>query len=209
MSVNVSVRLDDSLANRLRVRARAAGETLSDQLRRYAEEGARHEPRDRRLRELRLILDEMYSPALAVALGAVGVDASTAVQLPPANQPPALTSPSMAPHPAGGILAEGTGRRGGRREGRSKVRAKGRSVAGRRARSGVARAARGRRVSACVRHTMGRVPPRRRRRMPSTGISTAGMSIRGTHGTSGVEGGGVAANRVKKRLTPLMASPSV
>ena len=34
---------DDALADRLRVRARAAGETLSDRLRRYAEEGARHE----------------------------------------------------------------------------------------------------------------------------------------------------------------------
>jgi hypothetical protein len=43
MSVNVSVRLDDTLADRLRLRARAAGETLSDRLRRYAEEGARRE----------------------------------------------------------------------------------------------------------------------------------------------------------------------
>lgn len=43
MSVNVSVRLDDGLAERLRLRARAAGETLSDRLRRYAEEGARRE----------------------------------------------------------------------------------------------------------------------------------------------------------------------
>jgi hypothetical protein len=43
VSVNVSVRLDDSLAERLRLRARAAGETLSDRLRRYAEEGTRHE----------------------------------------------------------------------------------------------------------------------------------------------------------------------
>lgn len=43
MSVNVSVRLEDSLAERLRLRARAAGETLSDRLRRYAEEGARRE----------------------------------------------------------------------------------------------------------------------------------------------------------------------
>src|SRR5580704_12422732 len=43
MSVNVSVRLDDTLAERLRLRARAAGETLSDRLRRYAEEGARRE----------------------------------------------------------------------------------------------------------------------------------------------------------------------
>lgn len=43
MSVNVSVRLDESLAERLRVRARAAGETLSDRLRRYAEEGARRD----------------------------------------------------------------------------------------------------------------------------------------------------------------------
>ena len=43
MSVNVSVRLDDALAERLRVRARAAGETLSDRLRRYAEEGARRD----------------------------------------------------------------------------------------------------------------------------------------------------------------------
>lgn len=43
MSVNVSVRLDDRLADRLRLRARAAGETLSDRLRRYAEEGARRD----------------------------------------------------------------------------------------------------------------------------------------------------------------------
>jgi hypothetical protein len=43
MSVNVSVRLDDALAERLRLRARAAGETLSDRMRRYAEEGARRE----------------------------------------------------------------------------------------------------------------------------------------------------------------------
>ena len=43
MSVNVSVRLDDGLAERLRLRARAAGESLSDRLRRYAEEGARRD----------------------------------------------------------------------------------------------------------------------------------------------------------------------
>lgn len=43
MSVNMSVRLDDDLAELLRLRARAAGETLSDRLRRYAEEGARRE----------------------------------------------------------------------------------------------------------------------------------------------------------------------
>jgi len=43
MSVNVSVRLDETLAERLRLRARAAGESLSDRLRRYAEEGARRE----------------------------------------------------------------------------------------------------------------------------------------------------------------------
>jgi hypothetical protein len=43
VTVNVSVRLDDSLAERLRLRARAAGETLSDRLRRYAEEGARRD----------------------------------------------------------------------------------------------------------------------------------------------------------------------
>ena len=43
MSVNVSVRLDDRLAERLRLGARAAGETLSDRLRRYAEEGARRD----------------------------------------------------------------------------------------------------------------------------------------------------------------------
>ncbi|HEX3391439.1 MAG TPA: ribbon-helix-helix protein, CopG family [Solirubrobacteraceae bacterium] len=42
-SVNVSVRLDEELAERLRLRARAAGESLSDRLRRYAEEGARRE----------------------------------------------------------------------------------------------------------------------------------------------------------------------
>jgi hypothetical protein len=43
MSVNVSVRLDEALAERLRLRARAAGENLSDRLRRYAEEGVRRE----------------------------------------------------------------------------------------------------------------------------------------------------------------------
>lgn len=43
MSVNVSVRLDDGLAERLRVRARAAGETMSDRLRRYADEGSRRD----------------------------------------------------------------------------------------------------------------------------------------------------------------------
>jgi hypothetical protein len=43
MSVKVSVRLDDSLAERLRLRARAAGESLSDRLRRYAEEGSRRD----------------------------------------------------------------------------------------------------------------------------------------------------------------------
>jgi hypothetical protein len=43
VSVNVSVRLDDSLAERLRLRARAAGESLSDRLRRYAEEGTRRD----------------------------------------------------------------------------------------------------------------------------------------------------------------------
>lgn len=43
MSVNVSVRLEDSLAERLRLRARAAGETMSDRLRRYAEEGTRRD----------------------------------------------------------------------------------------------------------------------------------------------------------------------
>src|SRR4051794_33191134 len=41
--MNVSVRLDDQLAERMRLRARAAGETLSDRLRRYAEEGARRD----------------------------------------------------------------------------------------------------------------------------------------------------------------------
>jgi hypothetical protein len=43
MTVNVSVRLDKRLAERLRLRARAAGETLSDRLRRYAEEGTRRD----------------------------------------------------------------------------------------------------------------------------------------------------------------------
>jgi hypothetical protein len=42
-SENVSVRLEDGLAQRLRLRARAAGETLSDRLRRYAEEGVRRD----------------------------------------------------------------------------------------------------------------------------------------------------------------------
>jgi hypothetical protein len=43
MSVNVSVRLEDGLAERLRLRARAAGETMSDRLRRYADEGTRRD----------------------------------------------------------------------------------------------------------------------------------------------------------------------
>jgi hypothetical protein len=43
MSENISVRLEDGLAQRLRLRARAAGETLSDRLRRYAEEGVRRD----------------------------------------------------------------------------------------------------------------------------------------------------------------------
>lgn len=43
MSVNVSVRFDERLAERLRLRAQAAGESLSDRLRRYAEEGARRD----------------------------------------------------------------------------------------------------------------------------------------------------------------------
>lgn len=43
MSVNVSVRLEEELAQRLRLRARAAGETLSERLRRYAEEGTRRD----------------------------------------------------------------------------------------------------------------------------------------------------------------------
>ena len=43
MSVNVSVRLDDRLAQKLKLSATAAGETLSDRLRRYAEEGARRD----------------------------------------------------------------------------------------------------------------------------------------------------------------------
>jgi hypothetical protein len=43
MSENVSVRLEDSLARRIRLRARAAGETLSDRLRRYADEGVRRD----------------------------------------------------------------------------------------------------------------------------------------------------------------------
>ena len=43
MSENVSVRLEDGLAQRLRLRARAAGEPLSDRLRRYADEGVRRD----------------------------------------------------------------------------------------------------------------------------------------------------------------------
>ena len=43
LSQNVSVRLEDGLAQRLRLRARAAGETLSDRLRRYSEEGVRRD----------------------------------------------------------------------------------------------------------------------------------------------------------------------
>ncbi len=41
--MNVSVRLDERLVERLRLRSRAAGESLSDRLRRYAEEGARRD----------------------------------------------------------------------------------------------------------------------------------------------------------------------
>lgn len=43
MSVNISIRLDDRLAQKLKLSAAAAGETLSDRLRRYAEEGARRD----------------------------------------------------------------------------------------------------------------------------------------------------------------------
>lgn len=43
MSENVSLRLEDNLAQRLRLRSRAAGETLSDRLRRYIEEGVRRD----------------------------------------------------------------------------------------------------------------------------------------------------------------------
>ena len=43
MTVNVSVRLDDGLAGRLRLQSRAAGETMSERLRRSAEEGVRHD----------------------------------------------------------------------------------------------------------------------------------------------------------------------
>lgn len=43
MSENVSVRLEDSVAQCLRVRARVAGETLSDRLRRDAAEGLRRD----------------------------------------------------------------------------------------------------------------------------------------------------------------------
>ncbi len=43
MSENVSVRLEESLSERLRLRARAAGETLSDRVRRYVDEGVRRD----------------------------------------------------------------------------------------------------------------------------------------------------------------------
>jgi hypothetical protein len=43
VSVNVSVRLDDRLAKKIKLTATAAGETMSDRLRRYAEEGARRD----------------------------------------------------------------------------------------------------------------------------------------------------------------------
>jgi hypothetical protein len=43
ISQNVSVRLEERLADRIRLRARAAGETMSDRLRRYAEEGVRRD----------------------------------------------------------------------------------------------------------------------------------------------------------------------
>ena len=41
--MNVSVRLDDRLAEKLKLSATAAGETMSDRLRRYAEEGTRRD----------------------------------------------------------------------------------------------------------------------------------------------------------------------
>ena len=41
--MNISVRLDDRLAQKLKLSAAAAGETVSDRLRRYAEEGARRD----------------------------------------------------------------------------------------------------------------------------------------------------------------------
>jgi hypothetical protein len=43
VSVNISVRIDDRLAQKLKLSASAAGETVSDRLRRYAEEGARRD----------------------------------------------------------------------------------------------------------------------------------------------------------------------
>jgi hypothetical protein len=43
VSVNISVRLDDRLAQKLKLSASAAGETVSDRLRRYVEEGARRD----------------------------------------------------------------------------------------------------------------------------------------------------------------------
>jgi hypothetical protein len=43
MSVNVSVRLEEQLVDHIRLRAKAAGETLSDRLRRYTEEGVRRD----------------------------------------------------------------------------------------------------------------------------------------------------------------------
>jgi hypothetical protein len=43
MSENVSVRLEEQLVDHIRLRAKAAGETLSDRLRRYAEEGVRRD----------------------------------------------------------------------------------------------------------------------------------------------------------------------
>ena len=41
--MNVSVRLDDRLAEKLKLSATAAGETMSDRLRRYADEGTRRD----------------------------------------------------------------------------------------------------------------------------------------------------------------------
>jgi uncharacterized protein (DUF433 family) len=43
VTVNISVRQDDRLAKQLKLSATAAGETVSDRLRRYAEEGARRD----------------------------------------------------------------------------------------------------------------------------------------------------------------------
>src|SRR5258708_29475860 len=96
MTVNVSVRLDDDLVDHLRLRARAAGESLSDRLRRYAEEGSR--------RDEHPLITFRDGPAGRRAAGVGGPDgwelAMVPRDLPDADDPaPGRASATGNPHP--------------------------------------------------------------------------------------------------------------